>query len=150
MLTPSLHSKPFPITGRCAIPGRLFRVTGRPLRHGYALVVALVSWSGPLLAEGPPAAVFHSRMEEVARVLENEPRFKQLSSQHGQALSEFIVGNMLFVTAHEMGHAVMGEMQIPVLGREEDAADVFATLNALRLGTPSRMACLWQRRKAGF
>ena len=41
---------------------------------------------------------------------------------------------MLFVMAHEMGHVAMGEMEIPVLGREEDAADSFAILNALTLG----------------
>jgi putative metallopeptidase DUF4344 len=122
------------IVGRRFTPGRTFRVAARLLRHGHALLLALVSWAGPLLAEAPPAAVFHSRMEEVARVLTNEPRFKQLSRQRRQALTEFVVGNMLFVTAHEMGHVVMGEMQIPVLGREEDAADAFATLNAIRVG----------------
>ena len=109
----------------------------KSLRHeilAVILLLALVSWAGPLLAEAPPAAVFHSRMEEVARVLADEPRFKHLSGQRRQALAEFVVGNMLFVTAHEMGHVVMGEMGIPILGREEDAADAFATLNALRVG----------------
>ena len=32
---------------------------------------------------------------------------------------------------HEAGHAVIREMGIPVVGREEDAADIFATLMAL-------------------
>jgi hypothetical protein len=38
---------------------------------------------------------------------------------------------MLFVVAHEMGHAVISELKLPVLGREEDAADAFAIIAAL-------------------
>jgi hypothetical protein len=48
---------------------------------------------------------------------------------------EFVVGNMLFAVLHEMGHAVMSEMELPVLGREEDAADSFAILAGLRMAT---------------
>ena len=46
---------------------------------------------------------------------------------------EFVVGNTLFVMAHEMGHVVIYEMNMPVLGREEDAADSFAVLIALHM-----------------
>ena len=35
---------------------------------------------------------------------------------------------------HETGHAVFNMLQIPVLGREEDAADQFAAYLMLRLG----------------
>ena len=42
---------------------------------------------------------------------------------------------MLFVATHEMGHAVIGQMELPVLGREEDAADSFAILTAIKIGT---------------
>jgi hypothetical protein len=42
-----------------------------------------------------------------------------------------VVGNLLFVLGHEAGHAVIREMGLPVVGREEDAADLFATLTAL-------------------
>ena len=44
---------------------------------------------------------------------------------------EFVVGNLLFVLGHEAGHAAIRDMGIPVVGREEDAADIFATLMAL-------------------
>jgi hypothetical protein len=44
---------------------------------------------------------------------------------------EFVVGNLLFVLGHEAGHAVIREMGVPVVGREEDAADIFSTLMAL-------------------
>ena len=47
---------------------------------------------------------------------------------------EFVVGNTLFVLGHETGHALVSEMGIPILGHEENAADVFATLMALKVG----------------
>jgi hypothetical protein len=109
--------------------------TARILRQGYSVLFFVLAGVGQLLAQAaPPAPAFQSRMEEAARTLANEPRLKRLSAQQRQALSEFVVGNMLFVMAHEIGHAVMGEMEIPVLGREEDAADAFAILNALKVG----------------
>jgi hypothetical protein len=40
---------------------------------------------------------------------------------------EFILGNVVFVLFHEVGHALVSEFQLPVLGREEDAVDRFAT-----------------------
>jgi hypothetical protein len=44
------------------------------------------------------------------------------------------MGNMLFALLHEMGHVAIDEMKLPVLGREEDEADAFATLRLLRIG----------------
>jgi len=46
---------------------------------------------------------------------------------------EFAVGKTLFVMGHEMGHVVINELELPVLGREEDAADSFAIIMALQL-----------------
>jgi hypothetical protein len=43
------------------------------------LVLALGLGAGPGLAETPPAAMFHSLMEETQRVLADEPRFRRLS-----------------------------------------------------------------------
>ncbi len=40
---------------------------------------------------------------------------------------EFILGNIVFVLFHEFGHALVSEFELPVLGREEDAVDRFAT-----------------------
>jgi hypothetical protein len=40
---------------------------------------------------------------------------------------------MIFVAIHELGHAVISEMDLPVLGREEDAADDFAILTGLNV-----------------
>lgn len=41
---------------------------------------------------------------------------------------EWVVGNVVFMLYHEVGHAMISEFRLPVLGREEDAADQFATV----------------------
>jgi hypothetical protein len=41
--------------------------------------------------------------------------------------AEFVLGNIVFVLFHEVGHALVSEFELPVLGREEDAVDRFAT-----------------------
>jgi hypothetical protein len=45
-----------------------------------------------------------------------------------------IVGQSLFWTLHETGHAVFDIFQLPLLGREEDAADLFAAFIMLEFG----------------
>ena len=37
--------------------------------------------------------------------------------------TRFITANAEFTLLHEMGHLLISELQLPVLGREEDAAD---------------------------
>ena len=46
-----------------------------------------------------------------------------------------MAGNALFTVGHELGHAVVSEFNLPVLGREEDAVDAFGTLALLHVGT---------------
>ena len=43
----------------------------------------------------------------------------------------FVVGNTLFTLYHELGHALIDKLEIPVLGREEDAVDGLAVLMML-------------------
>src|SRR6516162_11251668 len=89
------------------------------------------------VASGQPSGSpsFQARIEEVARSLQNDPRLKDLSQQQRIDRVQFIVGNTLFVLLHELGHVIIDEMQLPVLGREEDAADTFAALTMLEIGT---------------
>ena len=77
-------------------------------------------------------AEFRARVEENAQALTAQPRFKQLSPRQRNAAIEFLIGNMLFVAAHEMGHAVVSEFDLPIVGREEDAADSLAIIGGLR------------------
>jgi Putative metallopeptidase len=96
-----------------------------PCRPGTALAQSRATDSSELQA----------RIDEAARALTNNPRLKSLSPQKVQAVTEFVAGNMLFVLLHELGHTLVSEMELPVLGREEDAADAFATLEMLKMGT---------------
>lgn len=48
---------------------------------------------------------------------------------------DFVLGNFEFLLLHELAHVVIGELKVPVLGPEEDAADFLAAtalLNATR------------------
>ena len=50
----------------------------------------------------------------------------------GVSPAEAVIAQFVFAVAHEMGHAVFDMFDIPVLGREEDAADGFATFFMLQ------------------
>jgi len=76
-----------------------------------------------------------SGIDEAVKAMDNVPRLKKLSPQARRQLVEFVIGNTLFVLAHEMGHGLINEMNMPVLGREEDAADSFAIVTALKMGS---------------
>ena len=45
-----------------------------------------------------------------------------------------VIGPFLFIVLHETAHAVFSVLAVPVLGREEDAADQVATYAATQLG----------------
>jgi hypothetical protein len=89
--------------------------------------------SGQPVPSGSPS--FQTRIEDVARALQSAPRLKNLSEQQRIDRVEFVVGNTLFILLHEMGHVHFSEMNLPVLGREEDEADTFAAITMLRIGT---------------
>jgi hypothetical protein len=58
--------------------------------------------------------------------------FRKVESEtqaRGDALN-----TLFFVALHEMGHALIGELDIPTTGREEDAVDDFAALTVLQVG----------------
>jgi Putative metallopeptidase len=79
---------------------------------------------------------FQARIDAAALALrESNPRFKGLSPKYVQGLAEFVSGNMLFVLLHEMAHVSITQLGLPVLGRMEDAADTFATLRLIRVGS---------------
>jgi hypothetical protein len=77
---------------------------------------------------------FQARIDAQARALASEPSLKRVPAPKRQALLEYVIGNLLFVAAHEMGHAVLAETKLPALAGEEQAADDFAILTVLKLG----------------
>lgn len=57
------------------------------------------------------------------------------TSQQDEALLDddtvFIIGNTLFTVYHELGHALIDLLNLPVIGREEDAVDGFAAVTMI-------------------
>jgi hypothetical protein len=52
----------------------------------------------------------------------------------GITRQDAILGPLIDVFLHESGHAVFDQLNVPVLGREEDAADLFSAYIVLQLG----------------
>ena len=102
-----------------------------------AMTAAALIISAPTAIAQPSEqlAKFRAGIDEAVKALDSQPKLKKLPPQEKKQLVEFVLGNTLFVLAHEMGHALISEMNMPVLGREEDAADSFAVVTALKIGT---------------
>ena len=82
------------------------------LKSRFALAsAALLSWS-PSLVAAPATAPAQA---------------KAAGAEIDEEQAEFVLGNVIFVLFHEIGHALVSEFELPVLGREEDAVDRFAT-----------------------
>jgi Putative metallopeptidase len=119
---------------------------------GTGPVVAQPASSRPSAPSQPPAASgsvapppesayraqpqgFQARIDAAARKLAENPRYKNVSPEFLQHLSEFVAGSMLFVLLHELGHTAITEMGLPVLGKMEDAADSFAAVRLIKVGS---------------
>ena len=75
-------------------------------------------------------------LQDITEMLRNDPRYSRgRTPQQIKDGVEFVTGNVLFVLAHETGHALISVFQLPVLGREEDAGDSLATIIALKMGS---------------
>jgi putative metallopeptidase DUF4344 len=117
------------------------RVTAPRFAGGFGIVgilQLLAMWSAtPVLAQ--PASYqsnrIERRIEAAAAALADNPRFKDLSPKLRQNLAAFVSGNILFVICHEIAHAAITQLGLPVLGRAEDAADSFATLRMIKIGS---------------
>jgi hypothetical protein len=83
------------------------------------------------------SAAFEKRILDIVQMFESDPRYNRgRTPQQIKDAVEFVAGNVLFVLAHETGHALMSVFELPVLGREEDAADSLATVLALKMANP--------------
>ncbi|HTM78019.1 MAG TPA: DUF4344 domain-containing metallopeptidase [Devosia sp.] len=60
----------------------------------------------------------------------------ETSKAQRATMNRFAANNSLFVLYHEIGHMLVHQLSLPVLGREEDAADNMATWTLLRKNTP--------------
>jgi Putative metallopeptidase len=109
-----------------------------------AVLVALVLGAGPVFGQAVRTP-YSERIDMSA-----DTRLDRALPQRSKDMAEFVVGNMLFVLLHEMAHVHVTEMGLPVLGREEDAADLFATLALLKMGSAFSHGVLIQAAKGWF
>jgi hypothetical protein len=110
---------------------------------------ALAQQAPPISPQQPPK--FQARVEAAAEVVrESNPKFKGSSPEYVQGLVEFVSGNMLFVLYHELAHAAITQMGLPVLGKVEDAADTFAALRLIRVGSDFSRRVLANAAKGWF
>jgi hypothetical protein len=93
--------------------------------------LALAFITVPFPASAGEISVLEPRIDAAADALMGEPRLRHLPAAERTAIVRFVTGNLLFVVLHELGHGLINEMGLPVLGREEDAADSFATVAML-------------------
>ena len=91
-----------------------------------------------------------AKMEGAVREMGGDKRMKKMSEQQQWDMVEFVTGNMLFVGFHELGHGLVSQLRVPVLGREEDAVDSFATLAMLEAGTEFSLNVLVQAARGWF
>lgn len=52
----------------------------------------------------------------------------ELTAEEQEEVALFVAGNILFTLYHEAGHALIAELGLPVVGREEDAVDMLAAV----------------------
>jgi Putative metallopeptidase len=107
--------------------------------HSWALVVGVLAVAIPASVgmRASKAQVFADRSPAQAakEFRPEEPRFSGLSPLQLEEAAEFILGSTLFTVSHELGHAIIGLYQLPMLGPEEDAADTFAAIALLSIGS---------------
>ena len=77
---------------------------------------------------------FYEHLEQIA---------PQTASPQGYTRDEVVVGGFIDAIFHELGHALFDILQVPVFGREEDAADFFSAYVLLRFA-PEDAARLFQ------
>jgi hypothetical protein len=77
----------------------------------------------------PTVHVCYELLQEVV-----DTRPKEQTPVLGITPHDALVGQFLFWTMHEVGHAVYHLFEVPLFGREEDAADEFATYLMLQFG----------------
>jgi hypothetical protein len=101
-----------------------------PLRLPRALLLKVEGCDGVSNAwyEDDAVTVCYEYLDDI---LQNAP---QETTPAGITRADAIVGPTLEVFLHEVGHAVFDYLGVPVLGREEDAADQFAAYILLQFG----------------
>lgn len=84
---------------------------------------------------GEPNAYYDGDKHEVVVCYELVARFEELFDEEvdsDEEMAEAMFGTTFFVFFHEVGHALVHVLELPVTGKEEDAVDQLATLVLLQ------------------
>ena len=76
----------------------------------------------------PTVTICYEFLKRILELLPNE------TSPAGLTPTDAAVGQFMWVTFHEVGHAAFDMFNVPIFGHEEDAADNFATFIMLQFG----------------
>ena len=76
----------------------------------------------------PTLTICYEYLEDIRAVAPKK------TTADGLTRDDAVVGQFLYVVLHEMGHALFDQLDVPLFGRPEDAADGFATYMMLALG----------------
>ena len=79
-------------------------------------------------ASGPMVTICYEYLQHILESLPNE------TSPAGMTPGDAAVGQFLWVTFHEVGHAIFDIFRVPIFGHAEDAADNFAAYVMLHFG----------------
>jgi Putative metallopeptidase len=77
----------------------------------------------------PTVSVCYEYLQEIWQSMPEKD-----SSSEGLTMADAVCGQLFFAIAHELGHAMFDIFDVPVFGRQEDAADQFATFIMLQFG----------------
>jgi hypothetical protein len=129
--------------------------SGSAARHclqGCVLMIALLLGAGLVFAQSEQSEVkqFQATAKETADALQDNVKPEKRAQLQRDSAVEFILGNTLFVVLHESGHTTISELGLPVLGRQEDAADAFAVVTLLKVGSVVSRRILVEAAKGWF
>jgi hypothetical protein len=107
----------------------------RVLPRWVPVSIALLMLGGAAIAAAPiiDSQDCLARLDAVIAAISTHPRVKDEPPAKLKATAEFALGNALFAFLHELGHGLIADLGLPVLGREEDAADAFAVVTMLEM-----------------
>ncbi|HEY2134348.1 MAG TPA: DUF4344 domain-containing metallopeptidase [Xanthobacteraceae bacterium] len=77
----------------------------------------------------PTVTICYEYLEEIWQSMPDETK-----AVLGATMQDAVCGQLFFAVAHELGHAMIDIFDVPVFGRQEDAADEFATYIILQFG----------------
>src|SRR4030095_4163954 len=91
-----------------------YRISYRRHLAGAITIAAVMFNAATAAAQSPePQSRIVAGIDEAVKALDKSPKLKKWSPEKKKQLVEFVLGNTLFVMAHEMGHALISEMNKP-------------------------------------